>query len=366
MNSLILQNASIEFIIFINIINTSNSNQKFLCLCLFAVSGKSDLIFCGLWVQYPRSFRIEYSNTIFETCITFLVPRPKQLPVEMFSLFEVFNYKVWVAFIFCFIITVIVLVLYKPRRLIEIIMELISLLTTGNSISIQGFIGSNCILMTWSIFALFFSLFYSSQITTYLAIPMFTPRIDTAEQLAASNLTWGTFRPSGFQFFNPSHKAEMIIQNRYRFHNFNESKKILDEIKRGQYAVLMTRYGRKWASVLRGLDEMPYDNLRIMKNCFYRPYMAQAFPLNSPLKHGFNFYLDQLYDLGIYNVIKLQVRTKYLPVDADNIFHELDKNNNEPVVLKIQHLMGAFVFLGVGLVIGCIIFAWELFMLFKF
>lgn len=303
---------------------------------------------------------IDYGDCFFEVCITFLVPRPHQIPIGILSVF-VFNKIVWISFFSCFIIEFLILLLfYKNYNSSDIFTQLISLLTTGNTISIPIQHGSIYIFITWSIFSLFFASIYSSEVTTYLEIPTYNRRIDTAKDFVKSNLTWGTFRPVGFQFFNPDFVDEMIIKSRYRFHNLSETQQVIDEIKNDRYAVLVTQYDLKWATILQGLDDTPYRNMRIMKECFFKPNIAQAFPLNSPFRKTFNYYMMELFELGIFDYIKQSTKMLTTPMDMESIFLELDKYTGNRVVLTVHHFLGAFILLGIGLVMSGIVFICEL------
>lgn len=333
------------------------------------MSANADFVFCALWVFYPRCSKIDFSHSFIETCITFLVPRPQILPYNWISIFQQLSGKVWGAILISFVIIIIASKLFyfltnsihnqninEPDYLITII----GLFVTGNSIPITKVLGLRSLLSAWGLVGLFICMFYSSDLVSYLTLNKYTKRIDTPDDFVKSNLTWGIFEYSGFTFLNLETKSDRIIKTRVRYETYNNTDRVINDINQNRFAVLAVVYSKKDVVIFRGIDNIPLLKLRLMKHCFYKPFISYGFPKNSPYRLMINKILYRIFETGLYQKIRKNVIKQHYKMIWDSLLIELDSIPGTSFEqLKIEHMLGAFVVLGIGIGISCVVFIFE-------
>lgn len=336
--------------------------------------GYTDLSIYGMWLQFPRNVRIELSFPYFAACFTYLVPRLKFVSFTWSSIFMTLPITAWISFLLSFITIICIYYIYEKVvyktgknksfiRIDQIFIDVIAI-TFNNNIASTKLTGTLVLLTTWSIFTFFYSLFYSTVLIAHLTIPEYTRRINTAEDFAANNLSWGL--PAAFEqkyYFDLSKESHRFIQQRFKIEPFELTDEIKKQLNEGKYAVSMATYGGTLV-VLRQRDDLhnyPIPKLRVMKDCLTYRYFALGFQNNSPFIQAFNRWLHLIVDTGVFDYIKRHEIRDYYPQYWDSVYVEYDRKNTKTVTLTIQHVHGAFYVLGVGLFLSFITFCAELY-----
>lgn len=240
----------------------------------------------------------------------------------------------------------------------KVIVELMSIMLTATSINDYSIPGTGSLFIGWAVFCLVISQLYSTDLILFLTIPRFEKRIDSTTDFVKANISWGLFRLSNFEYLNMELEADREIRSKFQIEQTH--KRRLQGIQKNNYGVLVYSFDRS-AVVLEGFDDIPVGNLRLMKNCLTRPYFAYGFPQNSPFKKAIDEHIVRLFETGIAKHIKLQEIRQHQKIIWQSVSHEKDHLNNEPQVLTLPQLHGAFLVLLIGCFLASIVFAIETF-----
>lgn len=227
---------------------------------------------------------------------------------------------------------------------------------TATSINDYSIPGTGSLFIGWAVFCLIISQLYSTDLILFLTIPRFEKRIDSNIDFVKSNLSWGLFRLSNFEYLNMELETDREIKRRFQIEETPEAR--LQGIKNKNYGVLVYNFDGS-AVCLEGFDDIPVTNLRLMKNCLTRPYIAYGFPQNSPFRKAIDEHIVRLFETGIAKHIKLQEIRRHQSIIWQSVSHENDHFNNEPEVLTLPQLHGAFLVLVVGCFLAFIVFGFE-------
>lgn len=326
---------------------------------------------CDLWVQYPRFTLLDFSYPVFQTCVTFLVPKPKILPYKWSSFLGGLSSEIW--FLLGLTFAILWILLSATSYFIwsknntnfnQAFFDLFRILTTADSIPIYYSRGHMTLLGIWSIFCNFMILFFSSNIILSSTLPKYTARIDTIDDFAESNLSWGISTNVDFTFIidlkNPAHKLMkknfIITENKTRVVN--------ELIAQNKFAIFTTSYFDGTATTEAGITadiKFKTSQLRIMRNCIYQPYIAFGFPYNSPFKHSIENILLRMFETGIILYNRRNELRKKNPHDWDIVFEVgMPHSDLEPKILEVIHIFGSFIILAMGHGLATIVFLWEI------
>lgn len=335
------------------------------------VFGYADVAICDLWVQYYRNHRIEFSYPVFQTCATVIVPRPHLVQPNWTRIFAGLSFTTWMAILCCFMICWIFLscikncpsqTKYLSVTIDKIFIDLISILLTANSISSSKNAGYIQVLTAWSILSSFIVLFYSCDVISFLTVPNYTKRIDSVKDCVASNLSWGsTVEIDMSIYLNLKKLSHKIFANRFDV-SVNNSHEIEELIRREQYALLVVYFFDGTAAVDSGvLESIEFDasQFRLMRSCFYSPYISFGFPLNSPYREAMEYYLIHMFEAGLYLYHKRFEIQKHHAKNWPSIFLE-EQSSAEVQVLRMEHVYGAFIVLALGCALALLVFLWEM------
>lgn len=241
----------------------------------------------------------------------------------------------------------------------KVVLDLLSIMFTSTSIPDYSIPGSGLLFIGWAGFCLIISQLYSTDLILHLTIPRFEKRIDTNIDFVKSNLSWGLFRLTYFEYLNLELEVDREIKNRFQIEKTSEVR--LNGIRNNNYAVLVYNFDGS-AVCLEGFDQIPVKNLRLMKNSLSRPYIAFGFPQNSPFRETIDYHVLRLFESGIAQHIKLQEIRTHQKIIWQSVSYENDRRDqfsNEPEVLTLPQLHGAFLVLIVGCFLGLIAFVIE-------
>lgn len=243
---------------------------------------------------------------------------------------------------------------------IKIILDVLNIVFTSTSIPDYSIPGTVSLLTGWAFFCLFISQLYSTDLITFLTIPRYEKRIDSTADFVKNNLSWGLFRATSFEYLNMDLKADRSIKEMFILENTIGTR--LKGISTNKYGVMVYNFHGS-AVVFEGYDEIPVKNLRLMKSCLFRPYIAFGFAQNSPFSDVIDRHLGRLFESGVANYIKATEISDHQETIWESIAYEKDgktqSQENGPEILTLAQLYGPFIILIIGCSIGCIIFSFE-------
>lgn len=333
----------------------------------------ADLCYCGIWVQQSRNNLVDFSHSFLQRCVTFLVPRPRIISYKWYSIFLGFSRYIWVSLLLIMILLFIVLLTLmkisnhyirhhsEPIESQKIIMGILRIMTTADSIPLYTTPGLMIIFMCWSLFCLFITNFYSCDLVSFLTIPRYTQRIDSADEFVRNNLTWELHKEPNFDFLNMDLESNQIIKRSFVVDE-NVNTRIKHILSR-KYALFVHRINNQVVMIeAHDLDSntTPIHTLRIMQSCIYTPYIAFGFRHSSPYKEAMERKLRTLFESGIIHFITEREIRRHYASHWDSVSKEMDfKDSNIPEALRVEHIYGAFIVLLCGHSISIMIFLME-------
>jgi hypothetical protein len=144
-----------------------------------------------------------------------------------------------------------------------------------------------------------------------------------------------------------------------KFRLYNEE---LNHTKRHKHAVLGYVLEGKLPHYLAGAPVHPgeLDDLRVMRECTSRFFIALALAKRSPYTASFNAGVVRLIESGIVQHWKESITYESVNSTVSDLFEKDGRKNTGPEVLRLEHVKGAFLLLAAGFVICVIVFIAEL------
>lgn len=331
----------------------------------FTVNGVADLCYCGIWVQPDRNNFVDFSHSFQQRCATFLVPRPRITDYKWFSIFLGISTDIWTALLVIIVIVFLALFslmtisnkLHVPHTtsttnneripLITIILGIVRVLTTPDSIPSYSTPGYTLVLTCWSVCCLFLTNFYSSDLVSFLILPRYTERINSAEQFARSNLSWESNLQPNFNFLDLSLKSHQLIKQNFQLENNTDAR--VRHLISGTYAVYIIRIHDQFVMITGRIgitaSNIPVSYLRLMRSCIYSPYIAFGFRHGSPFKDAMETKLRWLFEAGITHYVSEREIRKVYATNWESVLDETDVKGKTPEVLRVEHIVGAFIIL---------------------
>lgn len=171
--------------------------------------------------------------------------------------------------------------------------------------------------------------------------------IDTLEQLAQSPIKCGVWSEETQKFFKSSlDEASQAVGERIEI--VEDENVAIERVLEGNYAYYENTH---FLRDLRSDRESSQETLHIMGDCIIKMPISLGIQKNSPLKPTTDKYLRRLIEAGLVQ--------KWLS-DATEESARNDKSEMPPeAVFNLSKLLGAFVFLGCGYLVGLIVLCGE-------
>lgn len=329
-----------------------------------------------MWMITPRDLYVDLIYPKSQMCLKFIVPRPIRIPQDWYSLSQQFQSITWILILVSFLIAAAMCCLsiklfsniygiqYNNIEMYNILFVLFSISITPNSIPKNAITKYSFILLCWSIYSFLITSMYQTFLISFLTIESHTPRIDTDEDFVRENLTWGSIDDKISSYIlNLNIPNQQKMFKNFIYESFEQKNLVYDHINSGRYAMLISEYSYRVPTIIKSIDEIPpFMNYRIMKReCFYTPYLALMFRLNSPYRQAFEKYHNYMFETGILLKITRDEVRKIYPNNWESIYYEFDEHlTNEPQVLGLENLIGAFILLFIGYGISMLGFIWEI------
>jgi hypothetical protein len=113
---------------------------------------------------------------------------------------------------------------------------------------------------------------------------------------------------------------------------------------------------------LQGTPVSPEEmaELRVMRECISRYFIALGLSKKSPYTAAFNEALVRLIETGIVQYWKESILYRRVDPIMTRLFEKSRKKNIGPEILRMENVLGAFLLLGVGELICILVFIAEL------
>lgn len=249
---------------------------------------------CSIWQNIDNFNLMDLSLYIDQQCITFVVPRPIPISQATF-IYLSFSSTVWLAFIFTFITTTILLnVLTLTRmklkiesfksskflRLTTSVTEIINSATSHEIPNIPKNGSIRILLISWILTCLCLGTSYSTGYTSLLMSPPYTKRIDDVHEFLEQGLFWlgantnaletslGIIGNREYQELRKRFAFEETIEDRYQ------------KLSTGKYAKMVKRLSSHFVTDTESFVNLS-SKLKLMKQCLREYYTVFAFQKNS-------------------------------------------------------------------------------------
>ncbi|KAL7044659.1 hypothetical protein ACKWTF_002017 [Chironomus riparius] len=326
----------------------------------------------ALYSWYHESIFLSLSKFISRTGVTVITPKPK-LRDPIGTPLLPFQFSLWIAVIVSFFI---LLVSDKLLRIGYIKINdankdhvIVSFSKIGLNIlgiyvlqsvkfkSIKA--GMLIFFTTVLILGLLLGNSYSSSLSSVLTIPQYKKAIDTVEELAASGMEWGSTHDAWI-FSILLATQPMILQLLSKFRTL--SKESLERRAINQdlsFSIERLPYGHY--AVGEYITEQTVNNYQTLKNDIYYEMCVAMSTKTWPLMSELDDLILQIFESGVQKYVELDVVLKNTN-NKIQLAVERSRHRDAPGPTKLTplHLSGAFILLGVGLIISAIIFVAEI------
>ncbi|XP_026747395.1 glutamate receptor ionotropic, delta-1 isoform X2 [Trichoplusia ni] len=218
--------------------------------------------------------------------------------------------------------------------------------------------------VTWWLFMILLSAFYTANLTAFLTLSKFTLAIEDPKDLYDKNYRWVTSAGSSVEHVVKNEGDElyylnsMISNNHARFLSVRNDKDFLDYVKKGAVLVkeqtvvdhlMFFDYNSK-----KDVEESDKCTYVLAPKAFMKKQRAFAFPIGSNLKNLFDPVLTKIFQAGILEYLKRSdlPSTKICPLDL----------RSKDRKLRNSDLIMTYVVMAAGSGIAMAVFAGEVFL----
>ncbi|XP_070496610.1 probable glutamate receptor [Chironomus tepperi] len=200
---------------------------------------------------------------------------------------------------------------------------------------------------------------YSSSLASVLTIPQYKKAIDTVEELAASGMEWGSTHDAWI-FSILLATQPMILQLLSKFRTLSkeslEQRAINEDLS---FSIERLPYGHY--AIGEYITERTVNNYQTLKNDIYYEMCVAMSTKTWPLMSELDDLILQIFESGVQKYVELDVVLKNT---NNKIQLAVERSRHRdapgPTNLTPLHLSGAFILLGVGLIISTISFLAEI------
>ncbi|XP_075972200.1 ionotropic receptor 76b isoform X2 [Anticarsia gemmatalis] len=216
--------------------------------------------------------------------------------------------------------------------------------------------------VTWWLFMILLSAFYTANLTAFLTLSKFTLAIEYPRDLYSKNYRWISAAGSSVEYTVKTegedlyYLSTMVANGRAKFLTVRNDLGFLDSVKRGAVLVkeqtvvdhlMYNDYISK-----KDVEESDRCTYVLAPNAFMKKQRAFAYPMGSQLKSLFDPTLTQIFQSGILEFLKRKdlPSTKICPLDLQSKDRKLRNSD----------LIMTYMVMGVGSGIAVAIFAAEI------
>ncbi|GJQ84126.1 hypothetical protein Trydic_g12098 [Trypoxylus dichotomus] len=327
--------------------------------------GRDDLGACSIWTRATDSSKMDRSISYSDTCVSFLVPKPRILK-PVWLVFHPVSTVVWML---TGIVTIIVAVLIKlaPKfnekhynNLVYTLLQSLRVLALGplNRFPIKSHLVFKTIFMIWFYTCLILTTGYSAGFSSVLTYPTYSEDIKTIKDMVKQDIHWGStttgFRDSLIYSGDPS-VAKFI--NSFLLEKDVDMKN--ERIRSNKYAVNVNMVASKYVSDTRFLDDYAKKNLKVLQECVSTNSIVYALKANSPYREILNRRLLRLMEHGLVEFWTYRILNKYKLLNSQQYDTKLNDIATAYEPLNLAKLRGIFYFLIIGYCAAIIAFIGE-------
>ncbi|XP_046662857.1 glutamate receptor ionotropic, kainate 1 [Homalodisca vitripennis] len=334
--------------------------------------GDADVAFCNIWQRDTTFDIIDFGPPLNKIYVTFIVRRPYQLSERWQSLIGIFENDVWLFTCITFVIASLVfwtghsLASYTEIRpsLIESALIMFGMLMMSTSYQHASTFHLRLVVTCWLVFTLLFTTALTSSIVTRLTVPLYSPRVDSVQQLVERDYYWTQpvylhCRATLSQFyFNLDNTWHHQLESRYKHIKLEDIDEYLNSDE--SIAIVAQRWGDWVMFEMEGFDETrDLAEFRLMRGSIREAYTSFAFRKHFSFNQLFTRTIQLFIDHGLwaYWVRKLtqeDFNRKQLLIEKDVT------EFNQPEQLTLMKLRPVFYLLVIGLSLSFIVFSIEL------
>ncbi|XP_024086442.1 glutamate receptor-like [Cimex lectularius] len=331
--------------------------------------------FTTLIDYYPH---IDYSKTYMLSGITVLVPKAVQLSAWR-TPFLPFGLVMWIVFFCC--------VISSSLGLYAVTALAVKYTRFGNNIKKKGvftsltdsmirsfgmsvlqqpayqFVNSPVrhLFTSFEFLYLILTACYSAELASYLTSPQYTKPIDTYEELASSGLTWIADHPLWTFGISASHEPrDVAVVKQFRVFPFPD---ILKKALTGKDGLAIERIAEGHYSQHAHITEEVVAKHHVMKEMINASPLTMVFEKGSAYADSLDDHINRLHNGGIYIYWEYKMARKLLDYRiqlALTFAKKESKGSDEPKILTIEHIQGAFFIYALGICISFGFLAFEL------
>ncbi|KAK9512160.1 hypothetical protein O3M35_000643 [Rhynocoris fuscipes] len=342
---------------------------------------KADIGTGAIYLWYNEYKHLDFTYPYLQSKVTVLVPKPHQLPEWRIPI-NAFSLVLWISLLISLTFIIITLYLvnkytnkitayYSKEMVLEefstlsgVILRVVGMallqappvrLRTGSTL--QRFFTLSEILF------LLFTTIYSGALSSILTIPAYYPPIDHPKDLYKSGIPWAATHNAWI--YSLQEAAEPYLSgliNRFEVHDTETLKKLA---KKGGYGFCIEIMAGGHVTQQDHLSGEMIYGLHVMKNELYFTPSVTVLRKGSSYTKELTRLIHNCLDAGLMMLWEGTAALKYLSSRLQTALEQSETSSHEfkkrPIKLKLKHLQGAFIALGLGLSIATLIFIYEKF-----
>lgn len=322
------------------------------------LKGEADIGFGGVGSYHKRHKYFESSTTYFKEVVTWCIPRAKELR-KWKCLLVSFKISTWVSIIIIFILTSLAIKFQSIRKtnehasyrkFPEIFLTNFSILLGVTIRRLPKSLRIRILIMSWAFICLNVTTFYQSTLISLLTNPIYEDQPETYEELLEAGYSFGIVPPL-LRFFEDIPYKDMPHWERC----FNVAKCLDRTAFKRDLVVVVPR------SFLIAILRVYIQKGEIL---IYWPGVSLVeFPVEMIMTKGFflleriNEFITRIKETGL--ILKWIQQFLLFHPELLEIEEDIDDDTKDSVILTVQHLEGAFIFLGIGLGFATMVFVLE-------
>ncbi|XP_037052444.1 uncharacterized protein LOC119085982 [Bradysia coprophila] len=333
-------------------------------------NGTTDLAMCSVWLNLKSNDFYDATNYIDYQCGTFLVPKPTLVNPAAY-LYMSLSRNVWMAFLFSFISTSIIMTLtartgkrflkksWNDKLYIDFSRSFLDSMNVATLHGIEKFPKQDSIkslFTSWIILSLIMGVAYTTGYTSFLTRPISTKPVDSLVDFLQNGMYWSVV--SGPNSLAPTLKATGVTNLvRLSQRTIDKNNATMDDSSNERNALFVKIITNRFITDVNENTDPTYS-LRIMKSCFLNYYSVVAFKKYSGYTKYFNEKIRAYAEFGLTERWALNikgVKNNYMKP----YFLSDGKSTDGPIRLSVTTLTGAFTLLWVGLVLATVVFMTE-------
>ncbi|XP_076053589.1 glutamate receptor U1-like [Oratosquilla oratoria] len=336
-------------------------------------------------ITYDRGVHVDFTRGYTMDPLVVIMSKPKPLP-QWLSLVRPYQPLVWL----CFLTALVaagpsywalqrVSVIDKPSSLSHACFTMYAAMLTQSRHWPKN-TGLRIFISLWLLFGLVVTTSYIGNLTAFLTVPASSPTVNSLEELARSDFTWGV-RNNGmadYQLFKFS--KEPLYRTIFEGLDLCTSlyacvQRTLDE----HYAFITWKTHVRDAIARKFIDKNGNPKVHIARRGFFPGPIGFTLQKGSPLKRNFDGVIQRLTEAGLVNMWLADLIHKHsrdalkemkeaalmaaegaTPEDGDAAEEALDEvENSRQQALTTHHLQGVFLLFAVGIILSFVVLLLE-------